>query len=146
MRSRTSSDIVGRCRRCLLRTADCFCANLPTFKTDVSLLLVRQAKEELKSTNSGRWASLVLPEMEVYRYGCKENMLPISVRPGAWLLFPDAAPRPSGHPTQLVILDATWAQARRIYQRTPALQTVPRFSLAAVPSGSIPALRQRPSE
>ena len=47
------------------------------------------------------------------------------------------SPRPSRE--TLVVLDATWAQARRMLQRIPELQTLPRVSL---PGGLAERLRQ----
>lgn len=56
--------------------------------------------------------------------------------PGTWLLWPDGPGTPSDSPkltppARVVVLDATWHQARRLFSRTPILQTIPRLTLPA---------------
>ena len=56
-------------------------------------------------------------------------------QPGTVVLFPSPhAPRLEVRPRQVVVIDATWAQARRMVQRIPALRTLPRLSLPARPA------------
>jgi len=51
--------------------------------------------------------------------------------PDTWLLYPGAPfPDPdSPRPAQLVVLDGSWRQARRMFLRVTALQRLPRLSL-----------------
>ena len=63
--------------------------------------------------------------------------------PDTAVLFP--SPHPATlvpPPRQVVVLDATWAQARRIIQRIPALRTLPRLALPARALAVVDPIRQ----
>ena len=54
--------------------------------------------------------------------------------PGTWLLWPDGTgtqPDISDliPPNRVVVIDATWQQARRLYSSMPLLQALPRLAL-----------------
>jgi DTW domain-containing protein YfiP len=143
-------DLSLRCRRCLFLPEACLCGDVRPARTRTHLLAVRHASELLRPTNSVRWAALALPELTVVDYalpGGSPDVTPL-VRPGAAVLFPSPHPAPlAAPPSQLVVVDGTWAQARRMVQRLPALRTLPRLSLppaaAAVPSRFGPMRRTR---
>jgi len=103
----------------------------------VELVLLRHASEIGRSTNSGRWAARALGA-RILDYGragtAAVDEVPLSA-PGSWVLFPSAGPTPRGgeRPRRLVVLDASWSQARRMLQRVPALRTLPRLSLEPPP-------------
>ncbi|HEX7489625.1 MAG TPA: tRNA-uridine aminocarboxypropyltransferase, partial [Anaeromyxobacteraceae bacterium] len=64
--------------------------------------------------------------------------------PGTAVLFPSPHPLTlDAPPQQLVVLDATWAQARRMIQRLPELQRLPRLALPSrrPPSAADPIRR-----
>jgi DTW domain-containing protein YfiP len=64
---------------------------------------------------------------------------------GAWLLFPEGPPRttcPAPAPRQLIVLDATWSQARRMYRKLDVLRGLPTLRLA---DAAMPAARLRAS-
>ena len=72
--------------------------------------------------------------------GTRIGLSPIDVEylqvPGTWLLWPDGTgthPDISDlkPPDRVVVIDATWQQARRLYSSMPALQALPRLSLPA---------------
>src|SRR5262249_47622572 len=62
-----------------------------------------------------------------------------------WLVFPEGAPvtgAPVPPPRQLVVLDASWSQARRMYRKLAALRGLPTLRL---PDAEVPAARLRES-
>jgi DTW domain-containing protein YfiP len=64
---------------------------------------------------------------------------------GAWLLYPLGEPVaacPEPPPRQLVVLDATWSQARRMYRKLAVLRGLPVLHLPVEP---MPAARLRES-
>lgn len=64
---------------------------------------------------------------------------------GAWLLYPIGEPVtvcPEPPPRQLVVLDATWSQARRMYRKLEALRGLPILHLPVEP---MPSARLRES-
>jgi DTW domain-containing protein len=122
-----------RCDRCNLPLHLCLCAEIPRVETRTHFLLVQHVVEIRKKSNTGRLATLALANSRLLTYGAPDGSFdtaPLS-EPGTWLLFPDGptAPPDAPAPRQLVILDASWSQARRMTQRIPALRTLPRLVL-----------------
>lgn len=131
-----------RCERCLLQTRVCMCDEIPRVETRTRVLVVRHASETYKPSNSGRLVALALTNCALLDYGARDQPLdetPLRA-PGTWLLFPEGPPvdaaaapptPPVPPPRQLVVLDASWPQARRMYQRIGALRGLPLFTLPA---------------
>ncbi len=131
MRSRVP-DLSRRCPACLFPPAACLCAEIPRLRARTRVVFVRHAMERRRTTNTGRWAALALGA-EVVDHALPDRSLPPVRVPvdGAAVLFPgpgdEGLPRPL--PSTLVVVDASWSQARRMVQRIPALQRMPRLSL-----------------
>lgn len=136
-------DLSLRCPRCLLPPAHCLCPEVPRLRTRVDVLLLRHASERSRPTNTARWAALALADARLLDYGLPSEPIDESPlrEPGTWVLFPGPhrSPPPEVPPRRLVVLDGTWAQARRMLQRLPALRTLPRLSL---PAPARPRLRR----
>jgi DTW domain-containing protein len=150
VRSRTASDGGGRCPQCALHKSACACSLLPRLPIQTRFLVVRHAREANKSSNTARWAALLLPSVELLGWSGRQDVgnLRDVGRPGDWLLFPS---EPSRSPTvaaapppeRLVVLDGTWRQVRRMLSALPALQALPRLSVPARPDRV--GLRRAPS-
>lgn len=91
-------------------------------------------------SNTARWAALAVVGAELLEHGLPGVPLDETLlrAPGAVALFPspraeDAALQ--APPPILVVPDGTWTQARRMMQRLPALQRLPRLSLPGPPAG-----------
>ncbi|XXF76295.1 DTW domain-containing protein [Myxococcaceae bacterium GXIMD 01537] len=122
-----------RCDRCNLPVHLCLCAEVPRVETRTRVLLLQHVMEAGKKSNTGRLAALALANSQVLTYGSPAESLdptPLS-EPGTWILYPDGptAPPDAPAPRQLVVLDASWSQARRMAQRLPALRILPRLAL-----------------
>lgn len=125
---------------------------MPTIATRTRVVIVRHHLERFRSSNSGRLAHLALPNSEIVDHGGRPGpaVLPPLDRGqheagGAWLLFPEGEVTtgpPAPPPTQLVVLDATWSQARRMYRKLDALRGLPILRL---PDEPMPAARLRES-
>ncbi len=125
-------DLSRRCPRCLFPSAECLCPDVPRVATRTRFLVLRHASELTRPSNSGRWAALALTQARILDYALPGPAADLSAldEPGTAVLFPSPhAPRLAARPCQIVVLDATWAQARRMIQRIPALQALPRLSL-----------------
>lgn len=136
MRSRTTPDLPGRCRRCWVLTAQCICASVPTLATRTRIVVIRHWKEQWKTTNTARLAALALPGLEIVDYGAPGH--PINIEnlnlKTPWILFPDASgTQRQDWPETLVVLDGTWGQARQMAHRTPGLARLPRLCLTPPP-------------
>ena len=111
----------------------CLCSELPRLESRTEIVIVRHAGEEWLTSNTGRLATLMLPNAQIVKYGGGE---PFDESPltgeGTWLLYPGTGRElPAGAPRRLVVLDATFRQARRMYKRIEVLRSLPELSLAA---------------
>lgn len=137
------------CLRCLHLHWLCLCPDVPTVETRTRVVIVRHVSELNKSSNSGRAAALALRNSEVHDHGGPRGRVPEDAlqQPGTWLLFPEGPARaapPDPPPRRLVVLDGTWAQARHMRQRLPALRGLPILHLPEAPAAAL-RLREVPS-
>jgi len=133
-----------KCERCLLQRRVCLCAAIPTIATRTRIIIVRHHTERWRSSNSGRLANLALPNSEILEHGGTGGPAVLPALTGAWLLFPEGTPmeRVATPPPALVVLDATWSQARRMYRKLEALRGLPILRL---PDAAMPVARLRES-
>ncbi|WP_426752349.1 tRNA-uridine aminocarboxypropyltransferase [Myxococcus sp. Y35] len=122
-----------RCSRCNLPLHLCLCDAIPQVQTRTRILLLQHVMEIAKKSNTGRVAALALVNSKRIIHGSPSGTsdLELLSEPGTWLLYPDGptAPPDAPPPRQLVVLDASWSQARRMTQRLPVLRTLPRLVL-----------------
>jgi DTW domain-containing protein len=133
-----------KCARCLLQQRVCLCADIPTVATRTRIVIVRHHHEQFRSSNSGRLANLALPNSEIIDHG-GNTPAQLDDLDGAWLLFPEGEPMhaaPAPPPKRLIVLDATWSQARRMYRKIDALRGLP---LLRLPDEPMPSARLRQS-
>jgi DTW domain-containing protein YfiP len=128
-----------------LRT--CLCAHVPVLAPRTRVVIIRHETEIHRASNSGRLAHLALAGSSIIDHGGRlpDVELAEAERDGAWLLYPEgdvahAAPVPP--PRTLVVLDGTWAQARRMYRKLDTLRGLPMLRLAEAP---MPEARLRAS-
>jgi DTW domain-containing protein len=134
-----------RCPRCLLVRRVCLCAAIPTVVTRTRIVILRHHLERWRSSNSGRLAHLALPNSEIIDHGGAGGGAVVPPLDGAWLVFPQGAPAgisPAPPPRQLVVLDATWSQARRMFRKLAVLRGLPILRL---PDAPMPVARLRAS-
>jgi len=132
-----------RCPRCLFLRRVCLCAAIPTVVTRTRIVIVRHYVERWRSSNSGRLAHLALPNSEIIEHGGAGGGAALPALTGAWLVFPEGEPvtrPPVPAPEQLVVLDATWSQARRMFRKLAGLRGLPILRL---PDAPMPAARLR---
>lgn len=137
----------GTCERCLFQRRVCLCAEIPVVETRTRIVIVRHHTERFRSSNSGRLAHLALRNSAIVEHGGALGPAVLPPLDGAWLLYPEGEPRESMEgvaepPRQLVVLDATWSQARRMYRKVGALRGLPMLRL---PEAPMPAARLRES-
>ena len=142
MRSARPRDIHTHCLTCYMRRPICICPVLPQVQTKTEFIILRHIWEAERPSNTGRLVALCLPNARIVPCGggTRVGLTPLDesilAQPATWLLWPD------GHATQtdapdfippgrVVVLDATWHQARRLFRQTPALRALPRLALPA---------------
>jgi DTW domain-containing protein len=149
MRSRTLSDLPGRCPRCWLRTAFCICAEVPRVPNRTEVVVVRHEREAWKSTGTARVALQALERSKLVDFGDDPLLADAALAQltdGAALLFPETGlePKPLAEPPRrLIVLDGTWRQTRRMLQKLKSLASVPRLVL---PEKASAPLRLRESD
>ena len=105
-------------------------------------MILRHIYEAQRPSNTGRLVALAMPNSRIIPCGggTRIGLSPIDVEylqvPGTWLLWPDGTgthPDISDlkPPDRVVVIDATWQQARRLYSSMPVLQVLPRLVLPA---------------
>jgi DTW domain-containing protein YfiP len=136
---------VFKCPRCLLLQRVCLCADVPSVPSRTHVVIVRHHLEAHRSSNSGRLAHFALPNSEIVDHGGIGGPAVLPPLDGAWLLYPEGAVTavpPDPPPKQLIVLDATWSQARRMYRKISALRGLPMLRL---PEAPMPVARMRQS-
>ena len=142
MRSKKPRNENSHCPRCYQRREICICPILPTVNTRVEFLILRHIWEAQRPSNTGRLAALAMPNSRIIPCGggTRTGLSPVDDEilraSGTWLLWPDGTgtqPDISDMkpPVRVVVIDATWSQARRLYRSMPALQAMPRLILPA---------------
>ena len=146
MRSSNPRDQHSHCGRCYLRREICICPILPKVQTRAEFLVLRHIWEAERPGNTGRLVALAMPNARIVACGGGDR---IGLSPfddellrakATWLLWPDATGTPQDlikrmPPDRIVVLDATWRQSRRLYNRTPGLQSLPKLVLPAPARG-----------
>ena len=129
-----------RCSRCRLHVDRCGCDWLPDLTAPIDMVVVQHWKEARKPTSTGGLLSRLASNCPQRIYGARDQPFVAAGldAEGTWLVFPSREsdpPPPAVLPRQLVIVDGTWAQARRLVHRIPVLGALPRlsFSVAARP-------------
>lgn len=113
--------------------------------TRTRVIVLRHFSETNRSSNSGRLAHLALPNSELVDHAVPGAPVDPArlAQPGTWLVFPEGEPwlaAPAPPPERIIVLDGTWAQARRMRQRAPGLRGLPVLRL---PDAIAPAARLR---
>ena len=140
------------CPRCLYQRRVCLCAEIPAIANATRVVIVRHHLERHRSSNTGRLAHLALANSALVEYGGPGRgtdgfATDSLVLDGAHLLYPLGEPAgvaPSPPPQQIVVLDATWSQARRMYRKLAPVRALPVLHVA-VPDGAAARARLRES-
>jgi DTW domain-containing protein YfiP len=120
------------------------CAEIPTIATRTRIVIVRHHLEVHRASNTGRLAHQALPNSDLIDHGGERGSATLPALDGAWLLYPEGPVTETivEPPRALVVLDATWSQARRMYRKLGALRGLPILRL---PDAPMPAARLRES-
>jgi hypothetical protein len=122
-----------RCYRCWRPAALCFCADLPRIDTRTAIVVLQHPHERTHPFGTARLCTLSLPNCRLHvahpdRSG--SLLCPVAVPAGAAVLYPHPHAQDLGEvpaserPPALVVLDGTWAHARRLYRHNPWLSAL----------------------
>lgn len=135
---------VARCQGCLLPHKNCLCDTICPQLAASRFCLIMCYAEPLKPSNTGRLIADILPNTQAFLWSRTEidpKLLQAIADPGhqPYVVFPASyadADRPvfselpaDGKPPLFIMLDGTWAQARKMFRKSPYLNQFPVFSL-----------------
>ena len=144
-----------RCPGCRLVVSHCLCAVRPTVATRAGICLIMGDIEALKPSNTGWLIADVVPDTAAFGWARTEvdpallamlanpQWQPLVVFPGEFVtasrvvntlpsteVEPFAQAQAAKRPL-FVLLDATWAEARKMFRKSPYLDALPVLSLQA---------------
>lgn len=128
------------CLRCRRPTSACYCAHLTSIPTETRLVLLQHPRERDMAIGTAHMASLCLPNSELH-VGLDWDRSPELARalatPGRTpiLLYPGSEARdivrePPTGPVTLVVVDGTWAQAKKLVRTSEVLRALPRYAFS----------------
>jgi len=136
-----------RCDGCRLPPTHCGCALRPRMPTHAGVCLLMAPFEALKPSNTGWLVADVVPDTHAFAWSrtavepallallADPQWQPIVVFPGEFAApervvaeLPDAASAAARRPL-FILLDGTWAEARKAFRKSPYLDRFPVLSL-----------------
>ncbi|WP_159566875.1 tRNA-uridine aminocarboxypropyltransferase [Budvicia diplopodorum] len=137
---------VIRCTRCLLPKIHCLCSSISPMTSDSRFCLLMYDTEPLKPSNTGRLIADILPETTAFiwsRTTVDPQLLTLlsdnSYQP--YLIFPASYALPGrvtktvdkqlGKHPLFIMLDGTWAEARKMFRKSPYLDNLPILAIEA---------------
>jgi DTW domain-containing protein len=141
------------CERCRRPRPACYCAHVSPIDTRTRLVLLQHPRERDVAIGTAHMASLCLTNSELHvgidwsRSEAVARALSDPARP-AILLYPgtdaiDIVKSPPAGPVTLVVVDGTWAQAKKVVRTNPMLSALPRYAFVP-PTPSEYRIRKEP--
>lgn len=133
-----------RCQRCLLALTQCLCASIAPQTARSHFCLVMFDSEPLKPSNTGRLIADILPDTSAFLWSRTEppaalldlitcgDFQPMVVFPHTFVQPPRpvlTAPPATGKPPLFIMLDGTWAEARKMFRKSPYMDALPVISV-----------------
>ena len=140
-----------RCYGCFRPIQLCFCDGVPRIENRVEVLIFQHVRERWHAFNTARIVSRSLQRCRLivdHTQGFAKRDLP--VQDDAVLLYPDQNAPPVSElrhrkPTQLVIIDGTWHQAKTIVRDLPQLKSLRRVRIQPPTPGQY-RIRREPDD
>lgn len=138
---------VSRCQYCQVAQQDCLCEHQPSPSDEVAVLLLVSDNEVFKPSNTGRLILDTVEEAFAFQWSRTEpeqDMLdllndpryqPIVVFPDQYvedktrLIVSDATSKDFQRKPLLILLDGSWREARRMFNKSPYLNALPVLSI-----------------
>lgn len=140
------------CPRCLRPLSACWCADLVAIPTRTRIVFLQHPRESRVAIGTARIAHLGLENSELHEgvdFADHPRIRELLRQPGTALLFPgEGASSPDSldqPPANLLVIDGTWPQARKILATNPALRSLPRIGFVPRKPGNY-RIRREPAE
>ena len=143
------------CARCRRPEPVCYCTHLSTIPSATRVVVLQHPREEDRPIGTAHMASLCLPNSELH-VGLAFDDTPLMARllsdpqRKAVLLYPgegalDIVAHPPKEPLTMIVVDGTWAQAKKLVKLNPRLAALPRVSFVP-PTPSEYRIRREPKD
>lgn len=140
---------VERCPRCRIQVQHCICNLAPELYSDAGFLLLFYDDEILKPSNSGKLIADLIDNTFAYIWQRTEvnpeiveileddQWFPVVVFPSEYAepgrkLFQDELTVPKNKKPLFVMLDGTWREAKKMFRKSPYLESLPVLSITPV--------------
>ncbi len=151
-RTLTPAEPRALCLRCRRPKAVCFCGAVTRVESRTRVIFVQHPLEAKVPISTCRMAHLSLPNSELH-VELNPDQLPrlqaLAAEPGTYLLFPGegaADPTTLSQPVRnLVVVDGTWDNAKKLLLRSPLLSKLPRLGLRPAAPGNY-RIRKEPAD
>jgi DTW domain-containing protein YfiP len=137
---------ITRCKNCMLLPYLCICPFKKTVSTNSAFLLLMYDDEILKPSNTGRLIADLIPDTFAYIWSRTEHnkeMLSL-LEDSKWqpiVIFPAQYSEPErliqkgnypveGKKVLFILLDGSWAQAKKMFRKSPYLNMLPVLSFS----------------
>ena len=131
-----------RCSGCFRPESLCYCCAIPKIDNQTDLLIVQHVRERDHPFNTARMVHRALAKSSLV-FGTKKTIAQksLAIASDAGLLFPSRDSieletlHPDQRPSQLVVIDGTWSQAKSLHRALPQLQSLPCYKIAPAQPG-----------
>ncbi|MCL9783295.1 DTW domain-containing protein [Vibrio sp. S4M6] len=140
---------VNRCTHCQVDKRYCLCEHQPKASNDLSAMIILSENEVLKPSNTGRLIADTIDDCHVYQWSRTEPSQQLLATLNApkyqpILVFPEeyvedkarvlssdynATNIAEGKQPLLIFLDGSWREARRMFRKSPYLDSLPVLSI-----------------
>ena len=132
-----------RCFRCFRPQTQCYCALLPDIKNQTEVVLVQHVSERDHPFNTARMVRSALGRTKMV-CGNSKNLVDadLGLAESAGLLYPSNTAKTLAlipeheRPSQLVVIDGTWPQAKALVRDLPQLRNLPHYQLLPTEPGN----------
>ncbi|RQW63592.1 tRNA-uridine aminocarboxypropyltransferase [Vibrio viridaestus] len=139
---------VKRCTYCQVESSLCLCDIQPNIDSKAKFMLLVSDTEIFKPSNTGRLIADVVKDTQVHLWSRTEpassllmtlsdpNLYPVVVFPDEYvdnkeriISTHDLKHIPQGKTALFIVLDGSWREARRMFRRSPYLDSLPVLSI-----------------
>ncbi|MEQ5208638.1 tRNA-uridine aminocarboxypropyltransferase [Proteus sp. fly-1067] len=135
---------IKRCGFCLLPEKQCLCGTIVSQPAKSQFCLLMYDTEVMKPSNTGKLIADVLPDTQAFlwsRTTPEPALLDLINTPDkqAYVVFPESYASServvynqlpiNSKPPLFILLDGTWSEARKMFRKSPYLDSLPIFSL-----------------
>ncbi len=149
---RIENEVRQRCYRCFRPMSLCLCEAIPRIDNRTDVLILQHVVERFHPFNTARIVRQSLRNCRLIAdHNRRLGTHDLPIQAGAGLLYPQADARSlpelsdAERPTQLVIIDGTWHQAKTIVRDVPQLRDLPRYQLTPSTPGQY-RIRREPNK